>query len=689
MPAPPPQSSPARPAAPGPARPAAGPGTGHRPEIHGLRGLAVLLVVVYHIWFGRVSGGVDVFLLLSGFLITGSLVRMVERRGRVDVAAFWTRLVRRLFPAASVALAGVLAAAYLFLPDDRWRDTIQQVVAAALYYENWWLAAESVDYLANNSAAGPVQHFWSLSIQGQFYLLWPLLVGAAAVIAARSGWGLRRTVLAAVATVFALSLTYSVLATAADQRWAYFDTGARLWELALGGLLALALPHLHLGHRTRVVLGWLGLAALVSCGMLIPATAFPGFAALWPTGAAVLIILAGTTNSRYAADRLLTCRPLHAVGDISYALYLWHWPVLVCYLAVTDRTLPSALGGAYVVAVSALLAVATRYLIEDRVERFATTHRTRLIAPAVALACLLPVLTAAGGWSAHLTAQQKRLEALVADPAHYPGAAALTGETEPPDLPVYPPPAEAADDVPTTYADGCNQDTAGSEVLTCTYGPDGAERTIALVGGSHAAHWFPALEEIAQDNGWRIVNIVKGACLFTDAPQTYKGAEYTSCAEWNRGVMTELADLRPDAVFTTATTTSLDTEAGYGEETVVDGYTAKWRALAALGIDVIAIRDTPRLGFDTASCVAAKPPSDCAGARSDSLAEESPLSDLADAPANVTFLDLTDHLCTADRCPAVIGNVLVYWDGGHITTTYMRTLAPPLETRMRPVTGEW
>ncbi|WP_161627243.1 acyltransferase family protein, partial [Nocardiopsis gilva] len=137
--------------------------------MQGLRAVAVLLVAAYHIWFGRVSGGVDVFLLLTGFLITGSLVRMVERQGRVDVAAFWSRLVKRLFPAASVVLVGVLAAAYLFLPDDRWRDTIHQVVAAALYYENWWLATESVDYLAQNSAASPVQHFWSLSIQGQFY----------------------------------------------------------------------------------------------------------------------------------------------------------------------------------------------------------------------------------------------------------------------------------------------------------------------------------------------------------------------------------------------------------------------------------------------------------------------------------------------------------------------------------------
>ncbi|GAA1998136.1 acyltransferase family protein [Nocardiopsis rhodophaea] len=672
-----------QPAAPGTGRPAA---SGYRPEIQGLRAVAVLLVAGYHIWFGRVSGGVDVFLLLTGFLITGSLVRMVERQGRVDVAAFWTRLVKRLFPAASVVLVGVLAAAYLFLADDRWRDTIQQVVAAALYYENWWLATESVDYLARNDAASPVQHFWSLSIQGQFYLLWPALVALAAVLAARSGWAVRRAVFVAVAAVFAGSLGYSVLSTAANQQWAYFDTGARLWELALGGLLALGLPYIRLGRRVRIASGWVGLAALVSCGTLIPATGFPGYAALWPTAAAVLVIVAGDTGGRFAADRLLTWKPLHAIGDISYPLYLWHWPVLICYLAVTERTTPSLLGGGYVLGLSLALAAGTKWLVEDRVEQAARGRPKRLVVPAVGLACLLPVLTAAGGWSAHLAAEQRRMEALVADPANYPGAAALANGGDgsaPRDLPVYPPPAEAADDVPVTYEDGCNQEIAGSKVLTCAYGPDDADRTIALVGGSHAAHWFPALDRIARDNGWRVVNIIKGACMFTDAPQHYKGEAYTSCAEWNQGVMTELADLRPDAVFTTATTTSLDTGAGYGEEMVVDGYVEKWRELAELDIDVLAIRDTPRLGFDSASCVAEKARAECGSDRSDSLADESPLDDLTGVPDNVTFLDLTDRLCTGGRCPAVIGNVLVYWDGSHITTTYMRTLAPALEGELK------
>ncbi|PSK97101.1 peptidoglycan/LPS O-acetylase OafA/YrhL [Murinocardiopsis flavida] len=666
--------------------------SGYRPEIQGLRAVAVLLVAVYHVWLGRVSGGVDVFLLLTGFLITGSLVRAVERDGGVGLLAFWSRLLRRLSPAAGVVLLGVLAATALFLPKDRWRDTIGEAVAAALYHENYRLAFNAVDYLAQDVAASPVQHFWSLSIQGQFYIVWPLLVAAAAWAAARRRLPVRKAVAAALVLVFAASLAYSVYITGADQRWAYFDTGARLWEFALGGLLVLALPHLNPPRVARIALGWGGLAALVLCGLLLQvSTVFPGYAALWPTLAAGAIVVAGGTGSRFGADRLLTLRPLLYVGGISYALYLWHWPVLVCYLAVTDRTAASPVGGAAVLAVSVALAAATKAVVEDGVPRLTRARTTPMWSAAVGAACLAPMLVASGGWSAALDAEQREREAFVADPANYPGAlAARNGGSGLRDLPVYPAPAEAADDVPESYPDGCNQNVAGSEVLTCEYGDPSAERTVALVGGSHAAHWLPALAELGEDHGWRVVNIVKGACLFTDLAQTYKGEDYPACAEWNEGVLRELADLGPDVVFSTATTSSIDKEAGFGGEVVVDGYVDRWRELDALGIDVVGVRDTPRFGFDVAECVAEKGPEGCVGHASPSLERTSPLADLTesgDVPDNVSFVDVNDLLCEDGRCPSVIGNVLVYWDNAHFTATFARTLAPAIEDELKAAMG--
>ncbi|RKS07809.1 peptidoglycan/LPS O-acetylase OafA/YrhL [Nocardiopsis sp. Huas11] len=670
----------------GPARPAStAVGTGgHRPEIDGLRAVAVLLVAAYHVWLGRVSGGVDVFLMLTGFLITASLVRAATGEG-IRYGAFLARLAARLVPTAAAVALATLAATWLLLPETRWREAPGDAVAALLYHTNWRLALDSVDYLARDGDVSPFQHFWSLSVQGQFYLLWPALIAAAVWAARRAGRAPRPVLIGALSAVLALSLAYSVLMTRADQPWAYFDTGARLWEFALGGLLALLLPVLRPARATRVALGWTGLAALVLCGALLQVSSvFPGYAALWPTLAAVAVIVAGTSGSALGADRLLALRPLRYLGSISYALYLWHWPVLVVYLAVAERDLATPLGGAAVLAVSVLLAAATTPAA-DRLARQARGGGRRAVLPGVAaaLACLLPVLGASAAWSAQQSAERARWAELLTDGSSYPGAAA---GARVPDLPMYPPLAWAAEDAPVTYDDGCNQTTTGTEVITCVYGADEPVRTVALVGGSHAAHWFPALEEIAHARDWRLVNIVKGACLFTDAPQTYLGEPYTACAEWNRAVMAELRELRPDTVFTTGTTTSRDGSAGFGEEQVVDGYVDRWRELDGLGIDVVAVRDTPRFGFDVPDCLAVSGPEECTAAPEDSLAPVSPLAGL-DLPPNVTVLDLTDLFCAPDVCRPVIGNVLVYWDSSHIGATFMRTLAPELERRWNQAEG--
>jgi peptidoglycan/LPS O-acetylase OafA/YrhL len=663
-----------------PPRTVAGPG-GHRPEIDGLRAVAVLLVAAYHVWLGRVSGGVDVFLMLTGFLITASLVRAATGEG-IRYGAFLARLAARLVPTAAVVVLATLAATWLLLPEIRWRDAPGDAVAALLYHTNWHLALDAVDYLARDGDVSPFQHFWSLAVQGQFYLLWPALIAVAVWAARRAGRDPRPALVGALSAVLALSLAYSVLMTRADQPWAYFDTGARLWEFALGGLLALLLPGLRPARAARVALGWGGLAALVLCGALLQVSSvFPGYAALWPTLAAAAVVVAGTSGSALGADRLLVLRPLRYLGSISYALYLWHWPVLVVYLSVAERDLASPAGGAAVLAVSVLLAAVTTPLA-DRVARLGRGGGRRAVVrgTAAALACLLPVLLTAAAWSGQQAAERARWDALLADGSSYPGAAAGPAGADVPELPVYPPPAWAVEDAPVTYADGCNQSTAGTEVITCVYGSDDPVRTVALVGGSHAAHWFPALEEIAEDRDWRLLNIVKGACLFTDAPQTYRGEPYTACAEWNRGVMAELRELAPDTVFTTGTTTSLDGSAGFGEEQVVDGYVERWRELGDLGIEVVAVRDTPRFGFDVPECVAASGPEECAVPPGRSMADVSPLEGVG-LPANVTVLDLTDRFCDADACRPVIGNVLVYWDGSHIGATFMRTLAPELDRR--------
>ncbi|GAA3760316.1 peptidoglycan/LPS O-acetylase OafA/YrhL [Spinactinospora alkalitolerans] len=665
----------------------AGGGSGYRPEIQGLRAVAVLLVAAYHIWLGRVSGGVDVFLLLTGFLITGSLVRAVERRGRVGFTAFWARLLGRLTPPAALVLLGTLVATALWLPQSRWRDVIAETVATALYHENWYLAANAVDYLARDSDLSPLQHFWSLSIQWQFYLLWPVLIALAALVARRRGWGLRPVVLAALGAVAGVSFAYSVRITGTDQAWAYFDTGARLWEPALGGALAIVLPHLRLPRAPRVAMGWLGLAALVSCGILLQvSTMFPGWIALWPTGAAVLVVVAGTTGSRFGADRLLTWRPLHYIGDISYALYLWHWPVLVVYLGVADRQVASPLGGCCVLAVSLALAAATKWLVEGGVQRFVRTRSAPLWSVAVAVVCLLPVFTAAGGWSVHLDRQELHRRELASDPGNYPGAAVLAADFAGPvpDVPVLPAPADAdGDQGENKEPGGCHDMFEATTADPCVDGPADAERTVALIGHSHIAHWYPAMREAAERNGWRLITMTKDACHFTTGPWHRGRDDYPECEAWNADVMAGLAEDPPDVVVTHATRSSI----GNGEQ-VLEGYEERWAELAALGSRVVALRDTPRMGFDAPECVArngADSP-ECETEFTLSLAQEPPYERLS-AASEATFIDLDDYVCPDGRCRSVIGNVLVYYDESHMTGTFSRTLAPALETELKAALG--
>jgi peptidoglycan/LPS O-acetylase OafA/YrhL len=653
----------------------------HRPEIQGLRAVAILLVASYHIWLGRVSGGVDVFLMLTGFLITGSLLRTVERTGRVQFAAFIARLARRLFPAAAVVLIGVLIGTLLLLPRTHWRDTLSEVLASALYFENWRLALNAVDYLAGGASASPVQHFWSLGIQGQFYLIWPALLMVAILVARVASVTPRAVFLVVLGLVLAVSLSYSVWRTATDQPWAYFDTGARLWELALGGIAAIVLPWIRTPRVLRVALGWIGLAALVSCGLLLHvSTMFPGYVALWPTGAAVLILLAGTTGSPIGADRLLASGPLKYVGDISYALYLWHWPLLIFYRVKTDGDVGLLSGGA-ILAVSFALAAGTTWVTDHAAGWAGRARATRTWSLALGLACLLPVVFVTVGWSAQLEQRSNQRVSLSDDLVRYPGAAVLTRKrlTELPRLPIRPAPDLATQDLPSVYENDCMQGTRKSDLVQCSYGAKQPSRTIALVGNSHAAQWLPALEKMAAPNGWRIVVMTKGSCMLADEEQIYKGEPQPTCTAWQESVMAELKRRRPDLVITTGTHSS-----GSDGEILTPGMMSRWAELGSWGVRVLALRDTPRFRFKAPECVEAKDRDACTEAKTYSLAKTSPILARRDAPANVKFSDFTPYLCQKDRCPSVIGNVLVYWDSfGHFTATFTRTLTPLLEKQVK------
>ncbi|MGI8947490.1 MAG: acyltransferase family protein [Ornithinimicrobium sp.] len=654
-------------------------------EIEGLRAVAALLVAAYHVWFGRVSGGVDVFFVVAGFMVTTTLLGHLERTGRIDAGRYLGRLLKRLLPNALLVLGVVALATWWLIPSTRRDEVFSEIAASALYYENWALAARSVDYLQRDYTNSPVQHFWAMSIQGQFYLIWLVLfvlalrVGSPATARRRLGLVMGALTLG--------SLAFSVWFTGVDQPVAYFHTGARVWEFGAGGLMALSAPWWPvLSRRWSFGLGWVGLLAVLSCGALLSVgTSFPGWVALWPVTGAVLILLAGHTDSRWSASTLLSSRPLVQLGSVSYALYLWHWPLLVFVLVLTQRDRVGALGGLAVIAVAIALSFVSTHLVERPVRSLSVERRRAWGVPLLAALLVGPF---AG--TAYVVAAQSEQTGVVQtdlEPEVYPGARDATGTNSAGSLTSSntqtPAPGidSASEDIPAVYAQGCHQAQDVDEVASCEYGDPGAERTMILVGGSHSAHWQPPLQVIAEQRGWRLLSATKSGCrpgthLAGDAGEAGGGAtaQQESCRAWNAASLEWIAEQDPDLVVLTSTVGKGD------EEAVPTAYLRVWEELARDDIPVLAIRETPRSGQDMVDCLAANGPltRECDLNRDRVLSPVDPTSLLDPAPEGVSFADLSDSLCDARVCPPVIGNIIVYSDNSHLTTTYSRTLAQAL-----------
>ena len=453
-----------------------------RGDIQGLRAVAVLVVLVFHFWPGSLTGGyvgVDVFFVISGFLISSHLLRSPPTTPRL-LARFWGRRVRRLLPAASLVLAVTLLASVVWMPSTLLPTVAREVVASALSVENWVLAGTATDYLAAENAPSPVQHYWSLSVEEQFYVLWPLLIAALA-FASRgrrraAWWGV------GLVCVTAGSLAASVLLTESDAAAAYFVTQTRVWELGLGSLLALAV---HLGWRLRTpalqaALAWAGLGLIGYAVVTFDgSTAFPGIAALVPTLGAVLVLAADADGIRWSPGRLLGARPSQQLGDVSYSVYLWHWPVVVLVPYALTREMTNV---EKVVAVAAVIAVSvlTKRFVEDPVRRSrrlsASLPRTFAI-----LAASVLVLGAAGvGIVRHADAataaeQQALAEELSssdcvgAEATRNPACPSVTGDSAPLDA------LRGADRPPVVYADGCWSSRPFTKRQVCTYGDPAAD----------------------------------------------------------------------------------------------------------------------------------------------------------------------------------------------------------------------
>ncbi len=673
---------------------------GLRLDIQGLRALAVGLVVIYHLWPNRLSGGfigVDVFFAISGFLITAHLLGHVPT-GAGDVVAFWARRIRRLLPASLTVLAATLLATWAFLPETQWRTTADHTRAAALYVVNWTLASDAVDYLAADNLATPVQHFWSLSVEEQFYGFWPVLLLALGLLAAAVG--ARRAVIGVgLGAVVAASFAYSVIHTASVPANAYFNTGTRIWELGAGGLLAFFLAgRASPPGRWRVPVAWLGLVLVAACAVLYSdETPFPSWWAALPVLGALAVIAAQAPDGALSPTRLASWRPVHGLGDISYSVYLWHWPLIIIWPYALDST-RGTLDNVAIIAATIVLASLTKVLVEDPFRTRAWSKRT-VRTYGTAVAGMSVVVAAALTLSAvieHRTDEaDRRTAALLAakDPcigapaAGNPDCAKSTFD----DLVLGP--AAATSDMSDLYeqrtpgGDRCYAGTPHFDSYSCTFGDPDGTFDVALIGNSHAAQWLPALQEIAATRHWRITTHIALACAINETRQVfYSQAGQDGCLAWSHRTTREVVRDAPDLVILSASlarkaegTSSLLAGAPQFERGALP-LLKTWRDA---GLPVALLRDSPSpQTFSVPECVE-KHPKDfdekCSGALAD-WRHPDPYADAArslDAP-NVRVIDLASTICPKSTCHPVVGNVIVWFDGSHLTATFASTLGPAL-----------
>ncbi len=681
-----------------------------RADIQGLRALAVASVLAYHLWPGTVGGGyvgVDVFLVISGYLITAHLLRDPPDSWRA-VGQFWGRRVRRLLPASALVVTVSVIGSALLLPVSQLARTAAEAIASALYVQNWSLAATATSYLASEGASTALRHYWSLSVEEQFYLVWPLLIGTAVVVSRRRSRRASSATPAAglplgvdvpglvvlgpvVGAVLVGSLAWSVHLTSVDPAAAYYVTTTRMWELALGGIVALVgarFPHVAVPRRTAGPLALVGLAAVLAAVLGFDAsTPFPGAAALLPTVGTAAVIVAQPAGRSWAG-RLLGLRPAQVLGDVSYSTYLWHWPLIVLVPFAVGRTLRWwELAG--VALASVALAWATKRWVEDPVRR-----SPRIVRSARATAAVLVVCTAVGvlaGFALRADANQQEAQATarsnqaaVDHPACFGAAAQLSGaDCTAFAHQLWTDPVAAAVDKPRLYADGCWNNEPFTTRRTCTYGPADATVTVALVGNSHAGHWFPPLEEVAAAHGWRITTYVASVCYPVSEPLRFSDpATTTGCERWNAWVRHQVVTGGYDLVVMSSRTDQPLAGVPQAEQHAAAqrDYARTLDAFTGAGEAVLVLRDTPNFPSSVPDCVATSPAKDCTVPRSTGL-EVDPLADAARADRSglVHVLDATDLLCDADVCHGVIGSTIAYFDHGHMTASFARTLRPVAE----------
>src|SRR5450631_932322 len=655
-----------------------------RPDVQGLRAVAVGLVVLNHAGIKAAAGGyvgVDVFFVISGFLITGLLLADAAGNGRVSLATFYTRRALRILPAATVVIVTTMLVSVQVLDFLRARQVLTDSVWATFFAANVHFGLEGTDYFASDQWISPLQHFWSLAVEEQFYVVWPALL--ALVLFGVRGLGRRRgeksrqhrtllkgRVVLVLVAVGVASLYVSVSQTASAPTLAYFSTFARAWELVAGALLATLLPTLQrLPGSLRAALSWAGVVGIIVAALTFDATTpFPGNAALLPVLSACAVIVGGVGAPRLGAWNLLGVRPLRFLGDISYSLYLWHWPVLILGAA----SLGHALGfwqTVGLVAVAVLLSVASYYGVENPFRRSkriwrSRPHRGMVLYPIGVVSVLVVAMLAqpASPFAATGSASHRF--------AGNAPAAVQTAVFEA--QRAAPIPADMSPTIDKVKADlkGIGDCSGGGKKTSskiCQFGDPKGRKKMVIFGDSHSTMWIPTLTANAKTSHWQFMPIVKEACGFNDfaAPPAR-----SQCAAWYQWARNTIKTLRPDLIVV-----SVYVHPGW--EPAVRQIVNE---LKGSGTRTLLMSDVPGVGIAPAACLLMKDATQktCLWTqRALYLKADSTTQSIAQQ-AKIEFVNVSPWVCFKLFCPTIIDSTVAYADLGHITGTYARYLAPDL-----------
>jgi peptidoglycan/LPS O-acetylase OafA/YrhL len=709
-----------------------------RKDIEGLRAVAILAVVLYHAHLGAVPGGyvgVDVFFVISGYLITDHLWREVQERRKLSFGSFYARRIRRLLPASFLVLATTAIASAIILPPLTARATLKDGVACALYVGNYRFALLQTSHLTASASPSPFQQYWSLGVEEQFYLIWPAVLLAASLVwqrrrAARAsgahapqGVPSRASAAVVLGVIAVTSCAFSIWLTHVSQPWAFFSLPTRAWELAVGGLIALGAPVVK-SLRAAPLLGWVGLGLILwSVLFFSTTTPFPGIAALVPVLGTAAVIAAGAApgGSRGPAG-VLSAAPMLVVGRVSYSWYLWHWPFLIL--------VPAALGHALslgqnlsVAALSFVVAIATFVLVERpvRTSSWLTTGTQRSLSLGAALsigavaACVLSVLslpsltgtgrapvasaavraTTAGAQVAPASAPSPVLSQL------YEGTEAINQQVartlQVKDVPANLEPSlpDARADEPPVFVDGCLDSYTDTSLRTCTFGDTTSNTTVVLFGDSHAAMWFPAVDQAARQLNWKLINWTKATCPPFPLPifSPVLGRTFTECDEWRANVLAQIESMHPALVILGVARHYTDI---YGftpySQVWLNGLGQEVAAIRATGAQVMVFGPVPKPPFDVPGCLSGNltQATSCTVSVGVGL-DQRGIEGETNAVTNNggTYVNTQPWFCTLTTCAVMVDNLLVYRDDNHITAEYASFLSTVIgPTMQRALAGQ-